>query len=110
LEEKNTMVELISRKRPSQKVTLIKRKRKKIKVPKGRWCETYEGRMPGPTECAWNKLPPFANERPQCRTCKRYLTYDSWKGGDWREIKRRVLNGEDLSEMESPIIYKDDLD
>jgi len=72
----------------------------KRKKPPGRWCEYYEGRIPFPIECQWNKEPPLCIDKPNCKHCKRGVEWKDWKMGKWDKIKEAVKNGEDLTDMD----------
>ena len=88
---------------------------KKIVKPKpvGRWCEYYSGRLPYAIECSNNKNSPISTlfiegkpkitrNYPNCKYCKRNVTFTSWKRGDWARIIAAIEAGKDLSDMPAP--------
>jgi len=86
-------------------------KRKKFKkipinLPKikklGKWCEYYEGVLPYPINCQWNKQIPACFDKPNCKTCKRDVHFQAWKAGMWDHIKFAIQQGEDLTDMNAP--------
>lgn len=85
----------------------------KIKPKQGRWCEYYEGRLPYPMECQYNKNTPVGMyvrfgeivhtyDRLKCVDCNRAPQWHSWKKGDWDKIIEAIANLEDLRDMEPP--------
>lgn len=85
----------------------------KIKPKLGRWCEYYEGRIPYPIECNYNKTSPIGvcfnkgektitHERKNCPNCKRQVEWRSWKDGKWDKIKYAISQGDDLIDMDPP--------
>ncbi|RLD79761.1 MAG: hypothetical protein DRJ10_08320 [Bacteroidetes bacterium] len=80
-----------------------KKKPKLVKIKKlGRWCEYYVGRIPFPIECQWNQVTPLCQDRPNCVTCNRRVTWQKWKDGIWDKIKYAISQGDDLTDMPSP--------
>lgn len=85
----------------------------KIKRKQGRWCEYYEGRLPYPAECSYNKTSPIGayfkkgkmfttHKREKCPDCKRSVDWRSWKDGDWDRIQYAISQGDDLTDMNPP--------
>lgn len=79
-----------------------------IKPKLGKWCQYYEGRIPYPIECQWNKVPPLCIAKPNCRKCNRDVKWDDWKEGKWEVINQNVKKGENLTDMSSPFIEMED--
>jgi len=101
------------KKKPETKKPLLK----KIKPRLGRWCEYYEGRLPFPIECAYNKETPFwvlyekgektiSKNTPNCPKCNRSIEYEDWKLGKWKKVEQEIKKGADLSDQPSPILKK----
>jgi len=104
------------KKKKLPKLIKIPTKLKPIKIkPKiGRWCEYYDGHLPYPMECSYNKKMSVSavfkgvektilRNFPNCENCNRAVDYTSWKSGLWDKVKEAIAKGEDLTDMDSPI-------
>jgi len=106
---KKLKIQFKSKKKLIPKIIIPTTLRKIIIKPKlGKWCQYYEGRIPYPIECQWNKVPPLCIAKPNCRYCKRDIKWDDWKSGKWEIISQNVQKGENLTDMESPFIEMED--
>ena len=94
-------------------IIILKLPKIKIKPKLGRWCEYYDGRIPYPAECSYNKSSPVGvyfkkgemivtHKRENCPDCKRSVDWRSWKDGAWEKIKYAISQGEDLTDMNPP--------
>lgn len=111
----------IRKKKPSLKKIQIFTKPKLLKIKKiGKWCEYFEGRLPYPIECTYNKETPktyiyegktktLSKNTPNCPTCKRSVEWDDWKNGKWNKVREEIKKGHDLSDQPSPIINKENI-
>lgn len=106
----------IKRKKKPLKLPKIKNKPKLLKIKKvGYWCSYYEGRIPFPIECSYNKQMPYEcifihgkkkviKDFPECKTCDRFVSWEDWKLKKWDKIQEEVKKGKDL--RNEPIPFK----